>query len=238
MSLNSYIDQTNLNTNLHRKDIDKLIKTAIQYRFKGLCIDPGWVVHAKQKLVGTGIQVVTVPNWGVGKGLRQLNELSCKAADEVDYIWDVMSFVMKSPKDRDYQTVEEEFKQIRNKVPKVLKIIVECSFMRLSCKRDKVSYKGLLSDICQLVQKSKADWIKTDSGLFKRPDFKILDKTSTMTVPPIENLYEDVRLMKQFCKLPIKAAGGIRTKVEVEELIHYGAKRIGTSQGVEIVMEK
>jgi len=60
----------------------------------------------------------------------------------------------------------------------------------------------------------------SDSGLFKRPDF--------------DSLIEDCKIIKKYSKLTIKAAGGIRARYHVDELLKIGVKRIGTSKAVEI----
>ena len=85
----------------------------------------------------------------------------------------------------------------------------------------KVGIKRVLKEACNLVNRSGADYIKTDSGLFKRPDF--------------DSLIEDCKILKKYSRLPIKAAGGIKSKYQAEELIKLGVKRIGTSRAVDIV---
>ncbi len=47
----------------------------------------------------------------------------------------------------------------------------------------------------------------------------------------------DVALMREAVgpRIGVKAAGGIRTKADVEEMIAAGATRIGASAGVKIV---
>ena len=63
--------------------------------------------------------------------------------------------------------------------------------------------------------------IETDSGLFGREDF--------------DTLVEDCKLLVKFSKLPVKAAGGIKTIDQVQTLIKLGVSKIGTSNAVEIV---
>jgi len=234
--LAKYIDHTNLKS-ISRKEFDKLVREAKQYHFEGLCIEPGWVALAKQKLQGTGTKVVTVPNWAKGGGLARLSgvtELACRAADEVDYIWDIANFAnLKS-----YEKSALEIEEIRKVTPGVLKIIIECSYLRMVCVRDKLNYEDMLKQACEIVNSSKADWIKTDSGLFPRISVKEMSPGVTMEVPPIEMLYDDVTIMKKYSTKPIKASAGIKSRFEVEELLKIGAQRIGTSAGVAIVLEK
>jgi deoxyribose-phosphate aldolase len=49
----------------------------------------------------------------------------------------------------------------------------------------------------------------------------------------------DVKLLTECCRgiIKVKAAGGIRTLQDLEEMVLAGAHRIGTSAGREIVAE-
>ncbi|GAF87823.1 unnamed protein product, partial [marine sediment metagenome] len=142
----------------------------------------------------------------------------CKNCDEIDYIWNVVHFGDL----KDWKKTKEELKVIREKTKGKLKIIIEAYYLRrMDEKMYKVGLKRILKEACNLVNKSGADYIKTDSGLFKRPDF--------------DSLVEDCKILKRYSRLSIKAAGGIRNKFQAEELIKLGVKRIGTSNAVEIV---
>ena len=233
--LAKYIDHTNLKA-ISRKEFDQLIRDAKQYKFAGLCIEPGWVVLAKQKLQGTETKVVTVPNWSKGGGLTRLSgvtDMICKSADEVDYIWDIVNFANA----KDYDKSALEIAKMREVTKGTLKIIIECSYLRMVCVRDKLDYTDMLKKACEIVNKSGADWIKTDSGLFPRITVKEMSPGVTMEVPPMEMLYNDIAIMKAYSEKPIKASAGIKTKFEVDELLKLGAQRIGSSNGVAIVNE-
>ena len=85
---------------------------------------------------------------------------------------------------------------------------------------------GLLTDAekvvaCRLAQQAKADFVKTSPGYAK----------GGATV-------FDVALMRETVgpKMGVKAAGGIRTAEDVQDMIAAGATRIGASAGVKIVM--
>src|SRR5665647_2064664 len=73
---------------------------------------------------------------------------------------------------------------------------------------------------CRLAQQAKADFIKTSTGYAK----------GGATV-------FDVALMRETVgpKMGVKAAGGIRTAEDVQDMIAAGATRIGASAGVKIV---
>ena len=73
---------------------------------------------------------------------------------------------------------------------------------------------------CRLAKQARADFVKTSTGY----------ASGGATV-------YDVALMREAVgpKMGVKAAGGIRTAEDVEEMIAAGATRIGASAGVKIV---
>lgn len=221
--LAKYIDHTNLKPNLSRKDLLKLIEECKEYKFAAICVTPGWVGLAKQKLAGTGVEVSTVPNWVSGGGLKRVKgDFVFSEADAVDYIWDIYRFAIQ----KDWANTAKELELVRKSTKKELKIIIESTVLRHIAEDKKESYEMMMKEACKLVEASGANFIKTDSGLFIRNPNK-----------KVEDLYEDVGLMKQFCKLPIKASAGIRDLETVKVLLKIGATRIGTSAGVKIINE-
>lgn len=223
--LSTYLDSTNLSNKATRKEINQIINDAAQYNFAGICIAPCWVPYAKTRMERCGVKgisLVTVPNWVLGGGLAQcegITDLVCNIANEIDYIWNPYNYSDL----KDWDKVAKELEIARKLVKGKLKIIVEAYYLR---KMDenvyKLGLKRVFKQACKLVRDSGADYIKTDSGLFARPDF--------------DTLLEDVRIIKKYAKnLKVKASGGIRTREQVEELIKLGADRIGTSKAIEIV---
>jgi deoxyribose-phosphate aldolase len=202
-----------------------MVDDCIKYSFFGLCLAPGWILYAKNRLkkASATTKLITVPNWFSGGGLEQcegISDMVCDICDEVDFIWNPYNYSDLKAWDR----VEKELKEIREKTKgKVLKIIIEAYYLR---KMDENVYKlglnNVFKEACRLVRDSGADFLKTDSGLYKRPDF--------------ETLVEDVKIIKKYSKgLQIKASGGVATKEQAEQLIKAGADRIGTSKALEII---
>ena len=74
--------------------------------------------------------------------------------------------------------------------------------------------------MAEIALEVKPDFIKTSTGF----------GTSGAKV-------EDVKLMKSVVgdEIGVKAAGGIRSLKEAQDMINAGATRIGTSKGVEII---
>lgn len=222
--LSKYIDYTNLSNKISRKEINQMIDVCIKYNFYGLCIAPCWVVYAKTRLekLGATTKVITVPNWFSGGGLAQCEgttDVVCEVADEIDFIWNPYNFSDL----KDWDKVAKELEIIRKKTKGILKVIVEAYYLRRMDENVyKLGLKRVFKEACRLVKESGSDFIKTDSGLYKRPDF--------------ETLVDDIKIIKKYSKgLKIKAAGGIKTKEQTEQLIKLGVSRIGTSSAVDIV---
>jgi deoxyribose-phosphate aldolase len=75
---------------------------------------------------------------------------------------------------------------------------------------------------CRLAKKAGADFVKTSTG-FSRSGATI----------------EDVALMRRTVgpAMGVKAAGGIRSLADAENMLMAGASRLGASAGVKIVKE-
>lgn len=223
-NLAKYLDYTNLSNNLTRKQLNKMIDDCKKYGFAGLCIQPCWIMYAKNRMNRLGItdvKLLTVPNFFMGGGLEQFDgvgDICCEICDEIDYIWNVYEFGDLKL----YDKTKEELEKIRKMAKGKLKVIIESYHLRVTDEKiHKQGMKTVIKNACDLVNKSGAEFIKSDSGLFKRPDF--------------DTLVEDCKLMVKYSKIPIKAAGGISDKYQVEQLIKIGVKRIGTSNAIAIV---
>ena len=107
--------------------------------------------------------------------------------------------------------VTEDIRAVKEAVgDKTLKVIIE------TC---------LLSDeekirACRDAEAAGADFVKTSTGF----------SSSGANLP-------DVRLMKQTVgdRLKVKAAGGVRSREDMDAMIEAGAERIGTSSGVKLI---
>jgi len=116
-------------------------------------------------------------------------------------------------KENRYDLVTEEIKKIKavcGDVP--LKVIIETCYLNDEQK----------IELCKCVTDAKADYIKTSTGF----------GSAGATV-------EDVKLFKKYVgeNVKIKAAGGIRTKEDMEAMIEAGAERIGCSAAVKLLGE-
>lgn len=224
-NLNEFIDLTNLKPEATSKEIISLCKLAKEYRLKGVCVQPNCIEILKKQLKDTNILKVVVPNWIMGGGILPGREYLLdysKEADEVDYVVNIY----KAYESKDYTAVWDEIHKVRQ-YSKVLKVIIESSYIRMTHYEERVA---LTKKIIEIAENAGADYIKTDSGLFKRMDRKIkLNDKISITETAFEGLVDDVKTILKYTKKPVKAAGGIRLKKQAEELVALGVKRIGTS---------
>ncbi len=216
MELNKYIDHTLLKADATESDINKLCAEAKQYKFASVCVNPYYIPLCKKLLTDTSVKVCTV----IGFPLGQMTvETKCaeaidackKGACEIDMVLNIAAL-----KDNKLDYVTNEIEQITKACHEhnaIVKVIIETCLLS---QQDKIN-------ACACVSKANADFIKTSTGF----------STSGSTV-------EDVALMKKYVdpKVQIKAAGGIRSKVDAINMINAGANRLGTSKGIMLVTSK
>lgn len=211
MELNKYIDHTNLKQDMSEQDLIKLVNEAKEYDFFSICINPCWVKQASELLAGSNTKVCSVIGFPLGANTTNIKVLEAKeaienGASEIDMVINVSKL-----KDKDYEYVYNEIKQIKEAIGNnVLKVIIEACLLTNEEK----------TIACQIIMKAGANFVKTSTGM----------STGGATV-------EDVKLMKEVVgdTTLIKAAGGVRTYEDALSMIEAGANRIGTSGGVKIV---
>ena len=211
---NSFIEHTNLRTDLMEKDIDTLIEQAKMHSFFGVCVPPFWVKKTKRDLSGCDIKVVTVIGFPLGYQqtnikLAEIETAIEDGADELDVVLNVSAF--KSG----MSWVKIELAKcvgFAHQHNKILKVIVETALLN----------EEELIAISKIVSDAGADFIKTSTGF----------STRGATV-------RDVELMKANIaeSVGIKASGGIRSLADLNALVGAGAERIGASSGVDIMKE-
>lgn len=211
MELNKYIDHTNLKQDMSEQDLIKLVNEAKEHDFFSICINPCWVKQASELLAGSNTKVCSVIGFPLGANTTNIKVLEAKeaienGASEIDMVINVSKL-----KDKDYEYVYNEIKQIKEAIGNnVLKVIIEACLLT---KEEKTI-------ACQIIMKAGANFVKTSTGM----------STGGATI-------EDVKLFKKVVgdTTLIKAAGGVRTYEDAISMIEAGANRIGTSGGVKIV---
>lgn len=205
------VDHTILGQTTKWEDIKKICDDGIQYSTASVCIPPSYVEQAK-KYVENKIKICTVigfPNGYNTSNVKVYETLEAieKGADEIDMVINIGWL-----KDKKYEEIENEIRAIKNVCgDKILKVIIETCLLT-----DEEKVK-----MCEIVDKSGADYIKTSTGF----------STNGAT-------FEDIKLFKESLKgsnLKIKAAGGVKTFEDAEKFIELGADRLGTSRLIKLM---
>ena len=205
------VDHTILAQTTKWEDIKKICDDGIEFSTASVCIPPSYVEQAK-KYVEDRLKICTVigfPNGYNTTNVKVYETLEAieKGADEIDMVINIGWL-----KDKKYEEIENEIRAIKNVCgDKILKVIIETCLLT-----DEEKVK-----MCEIVDKSGADYIKTSTGF----------STSGAT-------FEDIKLFKESLngsKLKIKAAGGVKSFEDAEKFIELGADRLGTSRLVKLM---
>jgi deoxyribose-phosphate aldolase len=205
-----HVDHTLLNAYASWEDIKKLCEEAIKYSTASVCIPPSYVKQIKDEYGGK-LKIDTVIGFPLGYSvtgakIAEVKQALVDGADEIDMVINITDV-----KNRMFDKVIEEIRQIKQMVgDKILKVIIETCYLT---EEEKIK-------MCEVVTRAKADYIKTSTG-FGTAGAKI----------------EDVRLFKKYLgpNVKIKAAGGIKTKEDLEMFINEGCDRIGSSSAVKLL---
>ncbi len=214
MNIGEFIDSTNLSKDATADDIIKLCDDAKKYHFPTVCVSPYYVKAATEYLSDSTTEVCTVigfPNGYSTKETKQYEAIDAihNGAREIDMVINIQAL-----KNKDYDYVKDEIELIRDSIDgKVLKVIIETCLLT-----DEEIIK--MTEICN---ETFVNFIKTSTG-FDKSGANIHD------IELIAKHKSDV--------LEIKASGGIKTMDDAIKFIEAGASRIGTSHGVDIVMNK
>lgn len=214
MKLNKYIDHTKLGANVTKDQIDKLLSEAKTYDFKSVCVNPIWVSYVKDALKNTDVLVCTVVGFPHGTHTaivktQETLDAVINGADEIDMVINVHAL-----KSGNYDLILDEIEGVVVAASgRTVKVIIETCYLT----------KEEIVKASNLVVEAGAQFVKTSTGF----------GTGGANV-------EDVKLMKDTVKenALVKASGGVRTYEDAMKMIDAGASRIGTSNGVDIVMKK
>ncbi|GHV43150.1 deoxyribose-phosphate aldolase [Spirochaetia bacterium] len=206
----SHIDHTLLKAVAEWKGIAKLCDEAIQYRTASVCIPPSFVKPVHEEY-GAKINICTVIGFPLGYSITAAKVLEAErailsGANEIDMVINIGDV-----KGGHFDWVLEEIKLLRKATAgKILKVIIETCYLD---EEEKIR-------LCEIVTKAEADYIKTSTGF----------GTAGATLA-------DVQLFKKHIgpKVKIKAAGGVKTREDLETFLGAGADRIGTSSAVALL---
>lgn len=210
-NINRLIDHTLLKPDAKQEEIEKLCAEAIKYHFMSVCVNPCNVNLCAKLLKDSDVKVCTVIGFPLGANISKTKIEETKyclenGASEIDMVINIGCL-----KDKDYDYVENEIREIKNVCKdNILKVILETCLLS-----DEEIVKA-----CQLSQNAGADFVKTSTGF---------SKGGATT--------HAVKLMRETVKdaLGVKASGGIHSYEEAMAMVEAGANRIGASSGIKIV---
>jgi deoxyribose-phosphate aldolase len=207
----SHIDHTLLKAAASWKDINALCKEAVRYKTASVCIPPSYVKPVRETY-GNTLIVGTVIGFPLGYSVSAVktDEAEQALADGAGELDMVINLGMV--KNGQFDQVHDEITWLKKTVgDKILKVIVETCYLTTE---EKIR-------LCKVVTGAGADYIKTSTGF-----------------GTAGAVLEDIHLFKNHCGpgLKIKAAGGIRTREDLEAFLQAGCNRIGSSSAVALVI--
>ena len=212
-NLNRKFDHTNLKQDATKEDIIKLCREATKYGFYSVCINPIYVILAKEQLKGSLTKISSVVSFPLGASdlevkIKEANTAVYHGADEIDMVPHLDNIFTGK-----HFLLEKEIKAIRSSIPynAVLKVIIESGKLR----------NDQIKNATEAIVNAGADFVKTSTGFFEKP------------------AVEHVKIMAEtaFGKIEVKAAGGIKTVEDCQNYLNAGATRLGCSSSVDIIKE-
>lgn len=211
--LSRSIESTLLAPQASEAQVLGLCREAAEASFAGVCVSPCRAVAAVRALGGTEVRVVSVAGFPLGtqtslSKVREVEDLFSVGVHEVDLVMNVGLFL-----EGRLSPVSGELREARRVAGRgTLKVILETGLLDTRQIREAAA----------LALGAGADYLKTSTGF-----------------GPAGARLPDVRLLKQVAgsRCGVKAAGGIRTFEQAENLLAAGADRLGTSAGGSIWRE-
>jgi deoxyribose-phosphate aldolase len=212
-NLAGFIDHTLLKPDATADKIAQLCFEARKYHFASVCVNPTNVKLCADLLRNSDVKVCTVIGFPLGATSSEVKAFETKnalenGATEIDMVINIGAL-----KAGDSELVAKDIHSVvktAHAANALVKVIIEAALLT---DEEKVV-------ACLLAKEAGADFVKTSTGF----------SSGGATV-------HDVALMRKTVgpNLGVKAAGGIHTHEDAEQMIAAGATRIGASAGVKII---
>lgn len=205
-----HVDHTLLGAVSTWEGIQTLCEEAIANNTASVCIPPSYVKRVCETY-GDKLNICTVIGFPLGYNTTEVKvyEVQRAIADgagEVDMVVN-----LGDVKNGEFAKVTREIEALKKAAGgRILKVIIETCYLT---EEEKI-------ELCKCVTDGGADYIKTSTG-FGTAGAKI----------------EDVRLFKEYIGdgVKIKAAGGVKTREDLELFLEEGCERIGTSSALKLL---
>lgn len=220
--VNDKIDGVFLNPTRSSDILLTYISKAVKYEIRGVCVLPARVMDAKVMLEKQMIaqnkhhkpKLIACVDFPWGNGIPRMNiDMSMwvydHGAEEIDYMINIGW--LKDKRLTEMASELETLKQITDWNEGKLKFIIEKSLLS----------EKMLKQAIMIAEEAGVDYIKTSSG--------VINVRPTAIV--------DIHDIKKLTRIPIKAAGGIKSKLKAKAFLEAGASIIGASDFESILKE-
>ncbi|MEN4759035.1 deoxyribose-phosphate aldolase [Chryseobacterium sp. C39-AII1] len=238
MNIAQYLDSTYLKTpeqsGLSNEETlkinEKLTQEAIDNGIFAVMIRPDYVAEIKKYIQNKNSNVVIGTVIGFHEGTYSIEEKLAEAskaisdgADELDFVINYNAYLSGN-----LQLVKDEFvkcTQLCLQNHKVAKWIIEIAALT------DIQIADLTKNISNWAEENFSEkdlseiYVKSSTGFYQTTGGK-----------PNGATFEGIKIMLDNAgKLPVKAAGGVRTPEDAEKMINLGVKRIGTSSALALI---
>ena len=210
-NISKKIDHTLLKASATQADIRRICAEARKYGFASVCVNSCYAKLVSRELLGTDVKTCCVVGFPLGamSTAAKAYEARCAVEDGASEI-DMVINVGALKEGNDYYVEEDISAVVEAAKPAIVKVIIETCLLT-----DEEKERA-----CELSENAGAAFVKTSTGF----------STGGANV-------HDVALMKKAVgdRLQVKAAGGIHTAEQAQELLAAGADRIGASNGTALL---
>ena len=238
MNIAPYLDSTYLKTSSQSgisesetlKKVKDLAQEAVDHSLYAVMIRPDYVSEIRKFLQERNSEVILGTVIGFHEGTYSLDTKLAEAkkaiedgADELDFVINYSKYLKGNIND-----VKDEFLQCTQlcvENGKVAKWIIEIAALSdkqiadLTGNISKWAEENFPSDVLSGI------FVKSSTGFYETEEGK-----------PNGATFEGIKIMLENAgRLPVKAAGGVRTPEDAEKMIHLGVKRIGTSSALALI---
>lgn len=237
MEINRYLDSTYLKTPAQSGLSDEetvhtvlsLTDEAIEHKIFAVMIRPDYVKMVKEYLSSKNSEVKIGTVIGFHEGTYSTAEKLAEAVKAIEDGADELDFVLNY----------EEYK--KGNLNLVKKEIIECTKLCLDSRKIAkwiIEIAALTDEQIADITLKINDWVTEN---FAGKEEMVFVKSSTGFYQteggkPNGATFEGIEIMLNNAgKLPVKAAGGVRTPDDAEKMINLGVKRIGTSSALALI---
>lgn len=205
-----HIDHTLLKPFASWEDIQKVCDEAVSHKTASVCVPPSYVKRISETY-GNDPVICTVIGFPLGYSVTSAKLTEAKTAvldgaSEIDMVINITDV-----KNKRFVEIEHEIAVIKKEIGShILKVIIETCYLT---DEEKIT-------LCGIITQTGADYIKTSTGFGSGGA-----------------LIEDILLFKKHIgpNVKMKAAGGVKSREDLEAFILAGCDRIGTSSALSLL---